>query len=92
MHLDDIDEAEEAAQGHQGRELLNESFTFREPEQLTEEYGVQEAAKTNTRPEQVAGCRIPGMRGSAGCIPEVYPDRGLQPLRSSSEPMISSGL
>ena len=32
---DEIDEAEEAAQGHPGRELLNDSFMFRELEQLT---------------------------------------------------------
>ena len=48
VHLDEIDRAEEASQGH----LLNESFMFREPEQLTEEGRVQEAAQLNTRPEQ----------------------------------------
>ena len=31
-------------QGHPGRELLNESFPFKELEQLTDEYGIKEAA------------------------------------------------
>ena len=48
VHLDEIDEAAETAQG-----LLNESFTFREQEQLTEEYGIQGAAQINPKLEQV---------------------------------------
>ena len=52
LHPDEIDEAAATAQGHPGRELLNESFMFREPEQLTEECRVQEAAQLNTRPKQ----------------------------------------
>ena len=48
--LEETHEAEEAAQGHPGRELLNESFPFKEPEQLTDEYGIQEAAQPNTEP------------------------------------------
>ena len=48
--LEETHEAEEAAQGHPGRELLNESFPFKEPEQLTDEYGIQEAAQPNAEP------------------------------------------
>ena len=51
MHLEETHEAEEAAQGHPGRELLNKSFMFREFEQLTEECRVQEAAQLNTIPD-----------------------------------------
>ena len=47
---DEIDEAKEAAQGRPGQELLNESFMVREPEQLTKESRIQEAAQINTRP------------------------------------------
>ena len=46
--LEETHEAEEAAQGHPCRELLNESFPFKEPEQLIDEYGIQEAAQPNT--------------------------------------------
>ena len=34
VHLDEMNEAAETAWRHPGRELLNESFTFREQEQL----------------------------------------------------------
>ena len=37
VQLDAMDEAEEAVQEHPGREHLNKSFKFRDPEQLNEE-------------------------------------------------------
>ena len=46
--LDEINKAEEASQ------LLNESFMFREPEQLTEVCRIPEAAQLDARPEQEA--------------------------------------
>ena len=45
-----MDKAEEDPPGH----LLNESFMFRKPEQLTEECRVQEAAQLDARAEQEA--------------------------------------
>ena len=48
--LDEINKPEEASLGL----LLNESFRFREPEQLTEVCRFQEAAQSNVRPEQEA--------------------------------------
>ena len=50
VQLNETYEAEEASQGHPGRELLNESFPLREPEQLIDEFGIQEAAQPNTEP------------------------------------------
>ena len=52
VQLNEIDEAEEAVQGHPGREQLNESFIFSDPEQLNDEFGFQGAAQTDTELEQ----------------------------------------
>ncbi len=52
VQLNEIDEAEEAVQGHSGREQLNESFRFSDPEQLNDEFGFQGAAQTDTELEQ----------------------------------------
>ena len=43
-----MEDAEEAVQGHPGREHLNESFKFRDPEQLNERSGFREAAQKDT--------------------------------------------
>ena len=48
-----MDEAEKDVQEHHGREHLNESFKFRDPEQLNEKSGFREAAKTDTKLEQL---------------------------------------
>ena len=48
-----MDEAEKDVQKHHGREHLNESFKFRDPEQLNEKSGFQEAAQTDTKLEQL---------------------------------------
>jgi len=48
-------EAEEAVEGHPGREQLNESFKFRDLEQLNEEFGSHGAAQTDTEMEQLIG-------------------------------------
>ena len=47
VQLNETYKAEEASQGHPGRELLNESFPFSEPEQLIDEYGIHRAAQHN---------------------------------------------
>ena len=52
VQLNEIDEAKEAVQGHPGREQLNESFRFSDPEQLNDEFGFQGAAQTDTELEQ----------------------------------------
>ena len=46
-------EADEAVQEHPCREHLNESFKFRDPEQLNEESGFWGAAQTNTKEEHL---------------------------------------
>ena len=65
-------EAEEAVEGHPGREQLNESFKFRDLEQLNEEFGSHGAAQTDTEMEQLI--RAPWKRWFEDCISEVYQD------------------
>ena len=49
VQLDETDEAGEAVQEHLGQEHLNGSFKFRDPEQLNNGSGFQEAARHQTR-------------------------------------------